>query len=314
MAPRTSWKGFLKLSLISIPVKAFTANETAEAIRLNQLHKDCHQRVRYLKVCPEHGELKATDIVSGYEFAKDEYAVIDPAEIAKLRPESDHAVKIHGFISDDELDPLYHAGKTYYLLPDGVAGDKPYALLHKGMADGSVVALAQVVIAGREQLVSLRPIGELIAVTVLHAHATVREPGQFEKELDDLEVSSEEVSLVETLIRASTLKDFDYARYKDQYVERMRELIRLKVEGREIVQAPEAEEPKILNLMDALKRSVAEAQARSEGGSDGGSDVHEKHMAPSTDSSKKKAPAKKAQAAGEGAEKKKRAPKGRKSG
>lgn len=261
MAPRTSWKGFLKLSLISIPVKAYTANETAESIRLNQLHKDCHQRVKYKKVCPEHGELQTKDIVSGYEFARDEYVVIDTAEIAKLRPEGDKSVKIHGFLPADAVDSVYQAGKTYYLMPDGVAGDKPYALLHKGMVDRGVVALANVVISGKEQLVLVRPFGDLIAVAVLHVHARVKDPAPFEKTLPDLEVAAEELGLVETLIEASTLRDFDYAAYKDEYVDRLRELVRLKVEGAEVVQAPDAEEPKILDLMEALKKSVAEAQA-----------------------------------------------------
>lgn len=261
MAPRTSWKGYLKLSLISIPVKAFTAHETGSDVRLNQLHKDCNQRVKYQKVCPEHGELAQKDIVSGYEFSKDQYVVIDPGEIAKLRPESDKAVKIHGFIQESELDPLFHAGKTYVLLPDGVAGDKPYALLHKGLGDRGVVGLAQIVIAGREQLVLLRPLDDLLVISVLHVADKVKALDVFTKELNDLEVSSEEMALTETLIDHSLIEGFDYASYKDDYVARLRELIQLKVDGKEIVEAPDVEEPKILNLMDALKRSVAEAQA-----------------------------------------------------
>lgn len=261
MAPRTSWKGFLKLSLISIPVKAFTANDTSESVRLNQLHKDCHQRVRYQKVCPEHGELKQTEIVSGYEFAKDEYVVIDPQEILKLRPESDKAVKIHGFVAEEAIDPVYQAGKTYYLLPDGLAGDKPYALLHQGMARAGVVAVANIVIAGREQLVMLRPMDDLLVVSVLHVAKKVKAIEPFQGELKDLEVTKEEVDLTNTLIAASTLKEFDYSAYEDAYVERLRDLIRMKIEGKEIVQAPDVEEPKILNLMDALKKSVAEAQS-----------------------------------------------------
>ena len=133
MAPRTSWKGYLKLSLVSVPVRAFPANNTGEEVRLNQLHEDCNARVKYQKVCPEHGELKQAEIVSGYQYAKDQYVVIDTQELTKLRQQSDKSIRIDGFISPDEIDPLYHAGKNYYLLPDGVAGDKPYALLHKGM-------------------------------------------------------------------------------------------------------------------------------------------------------------------------------------
>ena len=261
MAPRTSWKGYLKLSLISIPVKAHTANDTAETIRLNQLHKDCHQRVKYQKVCPEHGELKQTEIVSGYEFSKDEYVVIDPAEISKLRPESDKAVKIAGFVLADEIDAIYQAGKTYYLLPDGVAGDKPYALLNKVMADNEVVGVAQIVISGREQLVILRAVDELLVISILHTAKRIKALDSFLEELQDVEVTKNEVKLTQTLIDASMIEEFDYSTFEDQYVERLRELIQLKIEGSEVVQAPDVEEPKILNLMDALKRSVAEAQA-----------------------------------------------------
>lgn len=261
MAPRTSWKGYLKLSLISIPVKAFTAHETGSEIRLNQLHKECHQRVKYQKVCPEHGELSQKDIVSGYEFAKDQYVVIEPGELNKLRPESDKAVRIQGFIAEDQIDPIYQAGKTYYLLPDGVAGDKPYALLHKGLTERGVVGLAQLVISGREQLVMLRTLDDLLVISVLHPDAKVKPVENFTGELPDLEVAQEEVALTDTLIEHSLLEDFDYSAFKDDYVERLRELIQLKIEGKEVVEAPDVEEPRILNLMDALKRSVAEAQA-----------------------------------------------------
>ena len=149
MAPRTSWKGFLKLSLVSVPVKAFTANNTTEEIRLNQLHADCHNRVRYKKVCPEHGELSADEIVSGYEYAKDSYVIIDTEDLAKLRTTSDKAVHIDGFVSLDEIDASFLAGRTYYLTPDGAAGNRPYALLVRGMEDAGVVAIAQVVLSGR---------------------------------------------------------------------------------------------------------------------------------------------------------------------
>src|SRR5690349_1456689 len=133
MVPRTSWKGFLRLSLISVPVKAFTANNTSEEIHLNQLHKDCNSRVRYQKVCPEHGELNNEQIVKGYEYAKDQYVVIEPEEIDKLRTKADRSVNIDGFIPQDAIDPVFLSGRTNYLLPDGPAGERHYTLLHEGM-------------------------------------------------------------------------------------------------------------------------------------------------------------------------------------
>lgn len=261
MAPRSSWKGFIKLSLVSVPVKAFTANNTDEEVRLNQLHKDCHSRVRYKKVCPEHGELKNDQIVSGYEYAKDQYVVIDGQELSKIRKESDKTIGIEGFIEADAIDPVYLTGRTYYLLPDGVAGNRPYALLQKGMAEGNVVALAQVVIAGREQLVLLRPMDDMLAMQVVSYAKKVKDIEPFEDELPEQETTAEELALTKTLIDASRIEDFDLSKFTDPYVDNLNKLIQMKIDGEEVVEVRDAEEPKILNLMDALKKSVAEAQA-----------------------------------------------------
>lgn len=262
MAPRTSWKGFLKLSLVSVPVKAYTANNTDEEIRLNQLHGECHGRVRYKKVCESHGELRGEDIVSGYEYAKDQYVVIDEDELSKVRAKSDKAVSIDGFVAPEKIDPIYLAGRTYYLLPDGVAGNRPYALLVRGMVDAKVVAIAQVVIAGREQLVMLRPQDGMLVMNVLNYPKRVRAATTYRDELPNEQPSASELSLANTLIGASTLQEFDFQSYRDAYVENLTKLIQLKVEGREIVSAPDPEEPKILNLMEALKKSVAEVGTR----------------------------------------------------
>jgi len=263
VVPRSSWKGFLKLSLVSVPVKAFTANETSEEIHLNQLHAECNNRVRYKKVCPEHGELRNEEIVSGYEYAKDQYVVIDPDELQKLRLESDKAVGIEGFVKPEEIDPLYFSGRTLYLLPDGPAGSRPYALLHKGMLDAGVVALAKVVMSGRVQLVLVRPVGRLLTMSVLTYSKRVRGSDSFEEELQPLDLSPEEDKLTQILISASRIDDFELDRYTDKYADELNRLIKMKIDGQEVVALPDQEEPKILNLMDALKKSVAEVQSAS---------------------------------------------------
>lgn len=278
---RTSWKGFLKLSLISVPVKAFTANETSGEVHLNQLHKDCNSRVKYQKVCPEHGELKSEAIVSGYEHVKGQYVVVDPDELDKLRTKTDHAVSIDGFVPNDAIDGMYFAGKAHYLMPDGVAGARPYALLRDGMKENGVCAIAQVVMAGREQLVLVRPMGKLLVMTGLHYPARVRKAKDFEGEIEDIAFKKDEVALTNTLIGASKLEAFDLDSYHDQYVTKLKKLIELKVDGKEIVQAPDREEPKILNLMDALKKSVAEAQARLAGGGAEAEEAADAKLAPS---------------------------------
>ncbi len=264
--PRTSWKGFIKLSLVSVPVKAFTANDPGAQIRLNQLHCDCNTRIAYKKVCPVHGEVGNDQIVRGYEHAKGQYVVIEDEELEKLRTKSDHSVNIEGFVAPDALDPVYHAGRTYYLLPDGAVGQKPYRLLVRGMQENGVHALAQVVISQREQLVLLRPMEDMLAMTILSHQAKVKPADRFRDEIEDSECTPEELQLATMLIDASRLNDFDYGSYTDRYVDKLTELIQLKVQGQDVVQAEDVEEPKIINLMEALKQSVAEAQGAAEAG------------------------------------------------
>ena len=264
MPPRTSWKGFIKLSLVSVPVKAFTANDPGAQIRLNQLHCDCNSRIAYKKVCPVHGEVGNDQIARGYEHAKGQYVVIEDEELGKLRTKSDHSVNIEGFVAPDALDPVYHAGRTYYLLPDGAVGQKPYRLLVRGMQESGVHALAQVVISQRDQLVLLRPLDDMLAMTILSHKKKVKSADLFRDEIEDSECTPEELQLASMLIDASRLKDFDYGSYTDRYVEKLTELIQLKVQGQDVVQAEDVEEPKIINLMEALKQSVAEAQGAAE--------------------------------------------------
>src|SRR5947209_10118203 len=130
MAARSSWKGFLKLNLVTVPVKAYTATSSGGGdIHLNQLHSVCHSRIQYKKTCPIHGEIPKEEIVSGYEYTKGQYVVIDTDELNKLRTEDDKAISIATFVGPTAIDPVYYTGKTYYLVPDGPVGQRPYALL-----------------------------------------------------------------------------------------------------------------------------------------------------------------------------------------
>lgn len=259
--PRSSWKGFLKLSLVSVPVQAFNATTSGGgAITLNQLHDQCHSRIRYQKVCPIHGEVPSDEIVRGYEFAKGKYAVIDPEEIEKLRTESDKAVNMDKFVRPSQLDPIYYGGRTYYLTPDGPAGQKPYRLLQQSMADEGLICLGQVIMSGKEQLVVLRPIEKLLSMSVLHYDAEVKKPAAFQDELTDGQFSEEELKLTKMLIEATAAEEVDLSEYKDLYTERMAKLIEAKVEGKELVSPPAEEEPSVISLMDALKASVQEAR------------------------------------------------------
>jgi DNA end-binding protein Ku len=261
MAARSSWKGFLKLSLVSVPVKAYTATASGGGeVRLNQLHAECHSRINYKKSCPIHGEVSGEQIVSGYEYSKGQYVVVDTDELEKLRTEDDKAINIDTFVAPDELDPVFSSGKTYYLVPDGPVAQKPYAVLQRAMVELGRHAIARVVMHGKEQVVWLRPMDNLLSMTVLNYDHEVTKPAAFDEELVKSAIETDELKLAKTLIEASTSKKLDYARYKDLYTQKLTQLIEAKVAGKEIVAAPVHEQAHIINLMDALRQSVAQVQ------------------------------------------------------
>jgi len=273
--PRPSWKGFIRVSLVSIPVEGYTASATGESqVSLNQLHEDCGERIRYKKTCPVHGEVPSDEIVMGYEYERDQYALVDPAELDTLRSEADRSINVDRFVAPDAIDPRYFAGKTYYLIPSGKPGQKPYALLHRAIVDAKVVGLAQVVISNREQLVALRPIGKLLAASILQYAADVKPIDEFEKLLDNEPVSAQELKLAKTLIEATREGDADIEHYRDLYAERLRELVDAKVEGREVVKSKSSgKAPATINIIDALKASLefkkTRAAARKSGAAGG---------------------------------------------
>src|SRR6266446_3962602 len=169
MAARSQWKGYLKISLVSVPVKAFSSSTTGGGgIQLNQLHAECNSRIKYQKLCPVHGEIKQDQIVSGYEYSKDQYVIIDTDELQKLRTEDDKAIKVDVFIKSDALDPLYLAGKSYYLVPEGPVGQKAYEVIYQAMQEADRHAIAQIVMHGKEQLVLLRPYQDVLVMSVLN--------------------------------------------------------------------------------------------------------------------------------------------------
>lgn len=264
---RPSWKGYLRLSLVSVPVQAYTASVTGGGdIHLNQLHDECHSRIRYKKVCPIHGEVNNNEIISGYEYSKDRYVVMDPEELSQLRRENDRAINIDTFIAPDEVDPIYFEGRSYYLLPDGAAGQKPYAVLYEALAQENRYGVARAVFSGKDQLVLLRPVDGVLVLTMLAYENQIRAPADFREELGETPVSPEELRLAKTLIEASTTDAFDFTSYHDQYTERLTELIEAKVQGREVVAPPAAdEEEHVINLMDALRRSVDQAKKPASG-------------------------------------------------
>ena len=177
------------------------------------------------------------------------------------RPNADKAITIDVFIRPEELDPVYYTDRTYYLVPDGEVGRESYAVLRKVMADDGRYAMATMVLSGRAQVVLIRPVEKLLAVTVLSYETQLKKPADFADEVPDVAAGAAEVKLAKTLVEASTADEFDFGKYQDQYTENVRKLIESKTAGKKIVSGRDDGEPAIINLMDALRESLHEAKA-----------------------------------------------------
>ena len=251
----------MNLSLVSVPVRAYSANDSSGSIRLNQLHAKCNSRVKYQTACPTCGEISRSDIVKGYEYAKDQYVVIDLDELEKLRAEDEgKAIRIDCFVSPEQIDPVYFSDTSYYLVPDGAVGQRPYALFVKAMQDKQLYCVARIVMHNKDQLVVVRAVDGMLCMTTLKFATQIKATELFKEELVETDVSKEEYKLAAKLIDDTTREAFDLASYPDIYTQRLTELIEAKVEGKEVVAAPVADAPPVINLMDALKASVEQAK------------------------------------------------------
>ena len=229
MAARHSWKGFLKLSLVTVPVKAYPAVSGNE-VRLHQVHAgECHSRIKHKKTCPVHGELKNDEIESGYEVGEGQLVIIDTDELEKLRTESEKAITIDTFTSAESIEPIFFSGKNYYLTPDGTVAEKPYALLYRAIKDEECVGIAQMVLFKREHIAMIRPFGNLLLLTALNYAGQVVDTKDLEAETPLGDTPKEQLELAKSLLRASSPKAFDLAKYTDTYTEKLTQLIEAKV-------------------------------------------------------------------------------------
>lgn len=261
MPSRYSWKGYLRLSLVSVPVQAVNVAVSGQGkVHMHMLHEPCHNRIRYQKVCPVHGEVPNDEIVYGYEFAKDQYAVVDDAEVDKLRSAADKAINIDAFVSPEHIDPMYFDGQSYVLLPDGAIALKPYAVLLKALAEQKLFGVGQAVFSGREQLVAVRPLGGMLGLEMLHFQSQLKPLESIIGDIKLPDVQREELRLANKLVEASTVKNFDLSQYHDTYTDKLRAVIDAKVAGKKIVGHPAEESPAVINLMDALRKSVKQQQ------------------------------------------------------
>src|SRR5688572_2129726 len=254
MAPRPTWKGFLKVSLVNIPVKVFPATESAASVSFNQLHGECQTRIQQKRWCPHcEREVPNSELVKGYEFEKGRYVVVDEEDIQKVRVESTRTINLVQFADDTEIDPIY-VDRAYYLAPDGPQGADAFAVMREGMAGKA--GIGKMALYGREYLVAVRPQKKGMVMYTLHHDAEIRSIDQIE-ELSSLpaKVKPEEMKLAKQVI-ATFDAELNLKDYKDEYTEGLRAIIDKKIAGEEIVAPEVSEPPKVVDLMEALRRSL----------------------------------------------------------
>ncbi len=258
MAPRAYWKGYLKLALVSCPVKLYTATTTANKVSFNQLHKDTMNRVQMKYHDPELGEVDRADLVKGYQFEKDRYVIVEKEELEAIQIESNKTIDIEGFVEAEDIDGLY-LDSPYFLGPDGPVAEETYAVIKEALARTDKVGIARVVLSGRERLIALKPYGDGMVMTTLRTAKEVRDASHYFEE-SNVEMNEELLQMAEMIINQKVM-DFDSSTFVDRYEEALLELVKAKVDGKEPVISKAPEQGKVVNLMDALKASIEEDRA-----------------------------------------------------
>jgi DNA end-binding protein Ku len=247
----TVWKGHLTFGLISIPVRMFAAAR-GERVSFNQLHKVCHSRIKQPTFCPVcNRNVERSEIVKGYEYEKDQYVLFNEDELDKIEPPSAKVMEILEFVKLDEIDPLY-LDASYYITPED-AGVKAYSLLMKAMKETGYGAMAKLTMHQREHIVIIRPGAKTMT---LHTMFYSNEIRAAETVPENVEVKEPEKRLAEQLIQ-SLAAPFQPQKYRDEYSDGVRAMIAAKLEGKEVAEAPQPHMAPVIDLMEALKKSLA---------------------------------------------------------
>jgi DNA end-binding protein Ku len=254
MSARATWKGYLKISLVNIPIKVFPATESSGSISFNQLHAECQTRIQQKKWCPHCArEVSNTEIVKGFEFDKGRFVIMSDEDLENVRPESTRVIDLVQFADAASLDPMY-VDRTYFLAPDGGMAADAFAVMRDGMA--GKVGIGKLALYGREYLVAVRPFQRGIVMHTLH-HAAEMRGIESVDELNSVPstVKPEEMKLARQVIQMFE-QPLNLADYKDEYRAGLQRIIDAKITGEEVVATAAETPPKVVNLMEALKKSL----------------------------------------------------------
>jgi DNA end-binding protein Ku len=260
MAPRPTWQGHLRLSLVSCPVALYTATNRAKDVSFNMLHKDTHNRIRMIPTDPELGPVERSDIVKGFQIEKDRYVIVTPEEIENVRLESTRTIDIDRFVDEDDIDRLYW-NDPYFLVPDGKVAVEAFTVIREAMARAGKVALGRVVMHQRERLLAMEPRDKGLLAYTLRTYDEVKKPEDVFDDIPAVKADANMVAIAEKIIEQQE-GPFDPSQFKDHYEQALKKLIEDKEKnaGRTVT-APEQEDTKVVDLMEALRRSLGEKGA-----------------------------------------------------
>lgn len=255
----TMFKGAISFGLVSIPIKMFAATEDKD-IRFRSIHKKCHTPIKYKKVCPLcNEEVSPDDIVKGFEYEPGKFVIISDEDIEAAKAEvSARAIEIVDFVALSEIDPIYF-DKTYYLAPQPEMGDKAYSLLREAMNRSGRIAVARVTMRDKQTLCVLRVYGEALVLETIFYPDEIRPVSEVPSLPKQATVDAKEMDIAEKLIGNLTAA-FDPAKYTDAYRESLRRVIDAKIAGRQVVTQPGAPETNVIDLMEALRKSVEQTE------------------------------------------------------
>ncbi|HEY2754174.1 MAG TPA: Ku protein [Pseudolabrys sp.] len=260
MAPRAYWKGYLRLSLVSCPIQLFPAASEREKVRFHQINKNTGNRIRYMKVDADTGdEVSSDDIVKGYEVSKGEYIELEPEELDAVEIEGSRMIDIDEFVPKSEIDELFLAN-PYYIVPDGEVGAQAFAVIREAIKKEGMVALGKVVFTNREHVIALEPRGKgLVGITVRYPYE-VRDEKDYFDDIPDESVPKDMLELATHIVH-SKAGHFKPDKFEDKYESALKAIIKRKQHG-EKIEAPKDKEPaKVIDLMEALRRSAKGAPA-----------------------------------------------------
>jgi DNA end-binding protein Ku len=256
MAPRSNWKGYIKLSLVSAAVAIYPATSSSEKVRFNTLNRATGNRLKRQMVDSVSGDVVESDEqVKGFAVGKDEYVIVEDDELANIAIESSKTIDIESFVPKESIDDRYRDA-PYYIAPEDKVGQEAFAVIRDAMKKKKMVGIARIVMARRERIMMLEPFGKGLMGTTLHYPYEIRGEDSAFEDIPDMELPAQMVGLAEEIIARMTGK-FEPEKFEDRYENAMIELIRSKQSGQPVKQTKAAAKPSnVVNLMDALKRSI----------------------------------------------------------